>query len=876
MLSQFCHGLHGCDNEPVYRCSDCEGLQMYCQSCVVALHCAMPLHHVEVWTGEYFQCTSLRDLGLRMQLGHPPGVSCCNPVPAFDAEFTVLNTNGIHSTHAIQLLRARWYPATSTDPRTAATFRLLDHFQMYTFESKGSAFEYYQALSRLTDNTGAKRPKDRYESLLRISRQYRHLIALKRAGRAHDISGILGTESGELAVVCPACPQPGKNLPPHWADAPKEKQWLYSLFVGIDANFRMCRRNKSSEQADPSFSQGWAYFVEDSGFKSVLDTHAGLTQEKSSCTSHNAVNLADSKRVRGLAATGIGAVVCARHNFKRPSAVGDLQKGERYVNMDYLFFSTMTHSSEIVVVNVSYDIACQWNKHLWERMSRYPSNIHLAHTSKTITFLVPKFHLPAHVAPCQTKFSFNLIKGMARTDGEAPERGWSNINPVATSTREMGPGSRRDALDDHFGDWNWRKVSNFGVFLLQKLKDAIPQRDQHISDLVDFEDAIPAESLATWRTMVEGWETDRSNANPFDSASSPMTQASVRLELSQVEANQLKRGLDMSLHSEVSPSVLIVVGIELETQHIGAHATEIQLSTLQQRTNTLRRRIEHWIKIQTLYMPCVARLREMIDATSDNTEEDVHSIKLWMPSAIVTQSLSCDRNLLLIEWKLRRAQGHEALHELHQHLRLKRHLTGFKKDWITSQRGHTRSRGIIDTVQKKIDAAATKYRIAWASLSALAEPLLEIEWKAEFPVLEKEDVRGMTEDQAAGESISEGRRLVSISWIWKQRYGAGEEELSDAMRIEWCKARARAHRWSEEVELLQEEMRRVLAFFDWHAAWWVERATSKTWLGLIENEGAVAYAHRQAAIRRMMRDHCSSIWSVVPGLIAQSSCNTAI
>ncbi|KAG1718034.1 hypothetical protein EDB19DRAFT_1991092 [Suillus lakei] len=143
------------------------------------------------------------------------------------------------------------------------------------------------------------------------------------------------------------------------------------------------------------------------------------------------------------------------------------------------------------------------------------------------------------------------------------------------------------------------------------------------------------------------------------------------------------------------------------------------------------------------------------------------------------------------------------------------------------------------------------------------------------PVLEKEDVRGMTEDQAAGESISEGRRLVSISWIWKQRYGTGEEELSDAMRIEWCKAHAHANQWSKEVELLQEEMRHILAFFDWHAAWWVERATSKTWLRPIKNEGAVAYAHRQAAIWRMMRDHCSSIWSIVPGLIAQSSCSTA-
>jgi hypothetical protein len=179
-------------------------------------------------------------------------------------------------------------------------------------------------------------------------------------------------------------------------------------------------------------------------------------------------------------------------------------------------------------------------------------------------------------------------------------------------------------------------------------------------------------------------------------------------------------------------------------------------------------------------MPCVARLREMIDAAAtDSAEEEVHNIKLWMPSAILMQALSCDVNLVRIEWKLRTAQAHEALHELRQHLRLKRHLTGFKKDWITGQRAHTRSRGVIDTVQNKINTAAAKYRIAWTALESLAVTLLEVDWKIQFPKLEIDDVRGMTEDQAAGESLSEGRRFVAISWIWKQRYGAGQEELSD-------------------------------------------------------------------------------------------------
>lgn len=41
--------------------------------------------------------------------------------------------------------------------------------------------------------------------------------------------------------------------------------------------------------------------------------------------------MADTKKSRGLAATGVGTVDCARHNMKLRNAVGDLQKGEKYV-----------------------------------------------------------------------------------------------------------------------------------------------------------------------------------------------------------------------------------------------------------------------------------------------------------------------------------------------------------------------------------------------------------------------------------------------------------------------------------------------------------------------------------------------------------------
>ncbi|RDX44815.1 hypothetical protein OH76DRAFT_1328515, partial [Lentinus brumalis] len=71
----------------------------------------------------------------------------------------------------------------------------------------------------------------------------------------------------------------------------------------------------------------------------------------------------------------------------------------------------------------------------------------------------------------------------------------------------------------------------------------------------------------------------------------------------------------------------------------------------------------------------------------------------------------------------------------------------------------------------------------------------------------------------------EGRR--QISWIWQAGSEDGtvsdaavQSNLQESLRVEWCKARARAQRWTEECELLQEEMRRVLQYHEWRADWW--------------------------------------------------------
>jgi hypothetical protein len=55
-------------------------------------------------------------------------------------------------------------------------------------------------------------------------REWHHLKMLKRAGRGHDPLGVDYTEQGQCAVLCPACPQPGKNLPDGWENEPPARR----------------------------------------------------------------------------------------------------------------------------------------------------------------------------------------------------------------------------------------------------------------------------------------------------------------------------------------------------------------------------------------------------------------------------------------------------------------------------------------------------------------------------------------------------------------------------------------------------------------------------------------------------------------------------
>ncbi|KAF9487062.1 hypothetical protein BDN71DRAFT_1594653 [Pleurotus eryngii] len=506
-----------------YQCPQCFDMRLFCQTCTVNCHVDQPFHTIK--------------------LGHPIGESCINPHRTHKDGFTIITSHGIIVVNLnfcgcssvswpTQLLRAWLFPATTIEPQTVATFKVLKLFQLLMFSSKVSGFEFYQCLSRLMDNLGDL-PTDHYNVFMRIVRQWCHIRAMKRFGRGHDPSGVGGTCEGECAVLCPACPHPGKNLPTNYSSLPASQAWIYSLFLAIDANFQLKQLSASNDIRDPGLNRGFAYFVEEKKYKEFLAVTTDLvTTEPSTCSNYDAVKLTNIHGGNGVSASGVGAIECARHDMKRPVSVGDLQLGEKYANMDYLYFSSIRNHSPATCV-VSYDIVCQWTRKLGACVMAYPNGVVDPNFHQTgITYLIPKFHIYAHRDECQYKYSFNFT-------------------PHA--------------------------------------QEAIAMRAEHVTAFNEFSSSLPGDATTAFSKQIWAYESGQSTQNPYEPKLAAESQVKVHLQLAEEDSTAISQDDSLVIHETVSRSVLISQGLELQDQQaqlaldaktLRGHITEHQQSQL--------------------------------------------------------------------------------------------------------------------------------------------------------------------------------------------------------------------------------------------------------------------------------------------------------
>ncbi|EJD33797.1 hypothetical protein AURDEDRAFT_28973, partial [Auricularia subglabra TFB-10046 SS5] len=217
----------------VWRCLDCIDQSPCCGTCLKGRHAQAPFHKVQKWNGLFFDRATLRECGLELHLGHD-GRKCPESSTMRTIEMTIADVTGIHTLMVNpcccrgigevaaddieQLILARLFPATFSNPRTAYTFRLMEHWHLDILQGKKPVYDYWISLQRRTKETRAECSQSGYKNFARAGRYWRDLTSRKQSGQAQGIDTFLPPNRypGSVAVICPTCPEPDFNLEPDW------------------------------------------------------------------------------------------------------------------------------------------------------------------------------------------------------------------------------------------------------------------------------------------------------------------------------------------------------------------------------------------------------------------------------------------------------------------------------------------------------------------------------------------------------------------------------------------------------------------------------------------------------------------------------------
>ncbi|KAG1863081.1 hypothetical protein F4604DRAFT_1587244, partial [Suillus subluteus] len=700
--------------EATFNCVTCTGDHGWCRPCLIRSHQSLPFHKIQFWNNMCFHDITLAELGFIWYLGHggepcpshgaleidglqderADDVTEAGSLPHDTTPITVVHSSGVF-THVVswccclgsnpqhlQLLRAGLFPASSTWPRTAFTFEVLDHFLIDALECKTSARSFYEKLTRLTNNAFPDTVPDRYHELMRVSRLWRDLRNRKWFGFGHDTESRPGP--GDLTLFCPSCPQPGINMPLHW-----KQKWLIMKRFVVDGNFTAQHMNMRQPKLDIFLSDGLGYMVAEGEYQAHLAS-ATESRERSTCSNHRAVNAANTNR-SNLRATGVGATACARHGCFIPHCIVDFQKGERQVLFNILLIDR--HAGKRIEDSlVIYDVGCQWSLHFAERVNNY-HGLTLPDNTEIVA-AVGKFHLSAHKLACFPRYSLNFIAGAGQVDGEILETLWAPFNKISSTARSMNQAHCQEILDDHMRNSNWKKLVQIIKTLLQKYKHA----NKGIDDTkVPFEELTSSLEVS----KVSSWEKDETQA---------MEQRGEHLDIYQLKIDKAPTMAEIQLKltkteyadtGKCGSISWLINGINLEDaqyvtishiRKLPKDASAAQKAVVEEKRQKLAARISQFHEVAdamtegievdagTEHMDdtrfCAADMEEEareaedIEVASEETGEEVaaEAMGIWMPSSIpYPDALALGLGALQAEeLHLRQGQANDCLEKLRQ------------------------------------------------------------------------------------------------------------------------------------------------------------------------------------------------------------------
>lgn len=698
-------------------------------------HVHGPLHKVEKWNDSFFEPTTLKQCGLRINLAHE-GSPC--PHTSSATEVTVIHWNGVQvvelafchcpnrSTSLEQLLLAGFWPATLKKIRTLFTIELLEDFHHHALASRKSALDYWSVVCRKSDAFFPERIPSYLSQLSTATQFYRYVTALIHSGQAFGVDAYLqtGRRPGLVAMPCVACPEPGFNMPENWQNTPAHRAFVHRLFLHQDANFRNQLKSKiKRDREDVSLFEGRGFYPCAEDFKKYLESVTN-SDEKSECSNLKAVSLQNMVKFKHMEVTGVMAVVC-RHDCFRPGGQNDLQKGERYANADYALAGALSWAPVPNQVAHTYDIVCQYSKKLGERFrNHFPALLPIV---QNLHHAIPKKHIVGHLEECQIRWSCNHLPGFGRVYGEGIEAIWAEDNQQSSSLREMNAGHRHEVIEDNHMDWNIRKNQRMVKSTHAHYIEAV---DEFTTALLAYEAAsdglspeviseLRAKELTPYRNSNGEWESVyKSQRSKYPS------QAQIARNLLNEEL-QINLQLNSKLSHLGSGSLvtLLQTGIQLQTSQydlrvktnlVPDNPDSREHQALETQRLKLRQSLKRWVKELSIRFPSLGEATEFEALSYDEPE----NATVGLPSDF---SFKQRQQLGLtdagaIEIKLRCGQANDALDSLRDDIRTEVTARSGKKKHAFGTVSTTRASTLLQRIQRKKIRSADLYIMARQAL----------------------------------------------------------------------------------------------------------------------------------------------------------------
>ncbi|KAG1767881.1 hypothetical protein EV702DRAFT_979832 [Suillus placidus] len=826
-----------CPKDGVYRCHSCMGEPLFCTHCCRTVHSHMPFHRISQWTGGFFKDTSLTKIGLEIHLGHQG-----KPCPEVTEEWydtddegdcftenlwvplvndpwmtTVVDMSGLHSlmirfcrcadvlSPDMQLFETGLFPASFTSPKTAFTFAVLDDFLLDNLECGTSAMNYYSKLRRITSSVFPHLVPDRYRELMRVGRQWRQLKQLKWHGFGHEKRQ---PKAGELALFCPACPQPRVNVNLAEKKA-ADPAWLYSRSLVMDGNFKAEHMFPVNATDEVALTDGLGFMVGDARYKMHL-AEAKDVVNRSDCNNHRAVNQANASRHK-LEATGIGGCACARHGCFVPHLMVDFQKGKRQMNMDYALCQALGYNTDGINRALTfYDINCQYHKHLHQRVDESPY-LDLLWGMEIIPG-IGLWHVHGHRDKCYVWYASNFIT--VRDSLYAFDR----LSETADDdTLVKWEAEAAAAQDDRL-----HNPSAMDIYEVQLTK-GLKQQELHL-----------LKCQVRW------------------------------------PASEIHHGAAMWLASGITLEE-VQVALLIDVKKLGKRPTGAQKLAVARRRDRLQGQIDEFVRVAVTFLgdqldgyDQLDLMTGMLDAaeldsagsSSDDPDRadnnDRYDIPVeFKPETVVIllpSNIGIERcaewgvaDLVLQEISLREGQANDALHAIRINLADKAVLFRTTVRSAKSQARSTRAWAQVHSVDRILHLNVQTYSKCRKQLVHLgADDLL-----AKFRPLEKANLKATA---VVADPNACGQRNSTLAWFWSidvQGDSTSNDWMDEFYRVHWLRTLALHDRWAEELLLVGHEMIWTVNFFIHKSQQWVGRMQEADANNKV---GHCCYAARQARI----------------------------